>query len=273
MAAQEDTDAAYGTYAPPLTIDLTVKLSRLCQRLGVLGRLTRWIGRRLRRTYPHCVDYKALDFRLRLHHYDSVSARALLLRPNTYDRREFRFMRQQLAKGDVFVDVGAHIGIYALVAARAVGAEGRVLAIEADPDLCRRMAFNIRENALANIRTLNLGVSDKPERLRLGLGRNRGSSSFLAESDSYLEVECQDLATILRDQGVDRVKMMKIDVEGFEERVLGAFFLQAEEKLFPEYLIVEDHPQKSSPALRALLERAGYTTIFPAHQNLVMRRS
>ena len=50
--------------------------------------------------------------------------RSLLFGPQFYDRVERRLMRERLRPGDVFVDVGAHIGLYSLVAAQAVGPRG-----------------------------------------------------------------------------------------------------------------------------------------------------
>ena len=106
----------------------------------------------------------------------------LLFFPQLYDWREISYLKQHLKAGDTFVDAGAHLGIYALLASRAVHDSGTVVAIEADPENFRRLAMNVDKNKITNIALCQTGISDKQETLSLQLNTtgNRGGNSFAA---------------------------------------------------------------------------------------------
>ncbi|MYS71579.1 FkbM family methyltransferase, partial [Streptomyces sp. SID5926] len=91
------------------------------------------------------------------------------------------WLRRRLRPGDGFVDVGANIGVFSVLAARLVGDAGRVVAIEASPDVHRRLVGNARLNGLGNIRALNAAVSDRTRTLTFALAssRNTGANSIV----------------------------------------------------------------------------------------------
>jgi len=78
-----------------------------------------------------------------------------------YDYREVRFLYEHLREGDVFLDVGANIGFYSLVASRWVGFSGKMIAIEALPYNCDGLRKNIDLNDICNIQVVNAGVADE----------------------------------------------------------------------------------------------------------------
>lgn len=200
----------------------------------------------------------------------------LLFAPHLYDHKEIAFLRSILREGDTFLDIGANIGFYSLVAAQALRGNGKVLAIEADPYNFSRLSSNIELNAVAKIVTkaVNLGISDKFERLSLVINTtgNRGGSSFLATGSSGVEVDYLPLHALLERYAIDTVKLAKIDIEGFELRVLSAFFNQAPISLWPQYLIIEINPYFGEESLKlapmllshgyAVIKKCGLNSIF-----------
>src|SRR5262249_887460 len=74
---------------------------------------------------------------------------------------------EQLAPGDVFIDVGANIGYYSLLASKLVGEFGLVVAIEPSPTIFNTLKNNLALNKARNIRLVNMAVSDRPQGLRL----------------------------------------------------------------------------------------------------------
>ena len=202
----------------------------------------------------------------------------LLFAPKHVQWREVRLLFACLQKGDTFLDIGANIGFYSLLASRLVGGTGRVLAIEADPYNYSRLQQNIRINNVKNITPVNLGVSDKPETLGLGrnLSGNRGGNSFLFAGDESVDVECMPLFEILKEQKVHSVKAAKIDIEGMEYRVLQKFIADAPGALLPETVIIEDHPEwhglVGGNALE-LLEKADYQIKGRFRENVVLSLS
>lgn len=136
---------------------------------------------------------------------------------------ELEFTRRSLKPGDVFVDAGAYHGWYALVASKAVGERGRVVAFEPNPDAFAVLGRNIDLNGRRNIHALNVALSNVDGRVRLYKGPTDGLASSLgqvAEHEGYVDVEARRLDGVLHELNIDRVACVKIDVEGFEAAAL-----------------------------------------------------
>ena len=138
-----------------------------------------------------------------------------------------RVISQRLQDGDVFVDIGANIGYYAVLAGLKVGATGKVIAIEASPTIFKRLTENVAENAIeAEMRLVHLAVSDRPATLDFyrPTDTNTGRSSIFAGAGMALEarVEARPLHQILTADELQRVRLVKIDIEGSEPPVVRA---------------------------------------------------
>lgn len=185
---------------------------------------------------------EALGFDVELEPTECVDG-ALLFYPQIYDRREIAILKNALEEGDTFVDVGANIGIYSLIASRIVGNQGRVISIEADPYSSGKLRNNVSRNRINNIKIQQFGVSDRNETLSLHqqMTGNRGGSTFVGSGDG-VKVDCRPLLEILDMENVSQVAALKIDIEGFEEKVLRAFFREANRSLYPRLIIAECNP-------------------------------
>jgi FkbM family methyltransferase len=150
--------------------------------------------------------------------------------PHLFDAWEREAIRESVPSGGTFVDIGANIGSYALWAALQVGPRGRVLAYEAEPTNFAALVENIALNRFEQISARQVGVSDRSEILRLKLNPNGncGGHSFVPgvhqDSTEEVEVQCEPLAGLLETSGVATIDFMKLDIEGFEQRVLSKFF-------------------------------------------------
>jgi FkbM family methyltransferase len=156
---------------------------------------------------------------------DSELCRLIYYR--SFEANERDFLIRFLRSGDVFIDVGANIGLFTLIAAKCVGPRGRVVAFEPTASTYDRLAGNVYMNGFANVDCIKLALSDARGRLRLA----RASGGFDAwnslaepamgrscESEEVEVVEWDDYA---KERGLaGAVTMMKIDVEGWESRVL-----------------------------------------------------
>jgi FkbM family methyltransferase len=153
----------------------------------------------------------------------------VLLETGQWEPRSQEVIRHHLAPGATFVDVGANIGYCSLKAAKAVGPEGRVVAIEANPETVRTLRANIQASG-ANVTVEPFACSDSQTVLKLFSGdpSNNGSSSIFrvnAEArtgspGSDFSVPARPLDAILEAAKVSRVDVLKIDVEGAEPKVL-----------------------------------------------------
>ncbi|RCH65337.1 FkbM family methyltransferase [Streptomyces sp. SDr-06] len=135
------------------------------------------------------------------------------------------WLRGRLRPGDVFVDVGANIGVFAVLGARLVGSAGKVVAIEASPALHRRLLRHAALNGCDTIRAVNAAVSDERRTLTfvLASSHNTGANSIVpydGPAESAFDMEALALADILQPDEVARTRVIKIDVEGAEGGVV-----------------------------------------------------
>lgn len=168
------------------------------------------------------VDFTFRDAKFRLHLRGSPTECSMLMNAN-YNREEFEALAEVLSDGDVFVDIGANVGLYTLTVAPMVGAGGRVIAIEPEPTALARLKDNIAANAAANVELFTCAVGEEVGEVSfiqddVNLGHSRQGDG------GGLTVPMQPLADLLKSAGVSAIGALKIDVEGFEDRVLSPFF-------------------------------------------------
>ena len=128
-------------------------------------------------------------------------------------------------EGDIVIDIGAHIGRYTITSSKQVGNTGKVVAIEADPDNFEILKRNIALNNLTNVLPLNYAVFST--RTRIKLYEQSASAKYnsvmltrAAKTKNYVEVNADTLDSILKQNGINQVNWIKIDVEGAEFEVL-----------------------------------------------------
>jgi FkbM family methyltransferase len=127
-----------------------------------------------------------------------------------------------LREGDTFVDVGASVGYYTLVAADAVGERGRVVAFEPAPSSCSILRRNVRLNGFENVTVEEMAVSNEPGSVKLFLAPdNKGDHRIFdgPERRPWVEVDAVTLDGHF-DGARRRVDVLKVDVQGAELAVL-----------------------------------------------------
>lgn len=144
-----------------------------------------------------------------------------------FELRERRFVQSFLTTGDIFVDVGANIGLFTIIASRAVGASGRVYSIEPAERTFQRLKENIALNKRHNVSLHQVAFSDENEARNLIVSRegfdalNSFATPYHGDLFGSEKVVCTTFDSFAVSQSlVGRVAMMKIDVEGWEMRVL-----------------------------------------------------
>ena len=139
-------------------------------------------------------------------------------------------------QGDIVVDVGAHMGKYTIIASKQVGANGKVIAIEAHPGNYDMLNHNIKLNGLTNVIPLNYAVYSKETKIKLFLPDEESgytmhhsvmfnylSSKYPLQgkdNEKFIEVNANTLDNLLQKNGISQVNWIKIDVEGAEFEVL-----------------------------------------------------
>jgi len=171
-------------------------------------------------------------------------------------------LSEHLKPGSVFYDVGAHVGIVSLFAARLVGRNGAVFAFEADPENADRIKEHVRRNILDQIQVVPCAVWSSSGHLRFERAsaqssRNQGSlaSDLAVSGEDTIEVEAITLDDFV--QRHDPPTLVKIDVEGAEAGVL-----RGSEKIFAQskpVLICEVHCKQAADDVTRWLRGKAYT--------------
>ena len=136
-----------------------------------------------------------------------------------------------LRPGDVFVDIGANVGFFSLVAAKRLGTRGRVIAFEPHPGARARMQAVLERNHVTTVEIVPAAVADADgATLRLYLtGQSELSTLNPVDSpmanvrfDAHIDVPSVTLDRWLETRGIDpeTISLIKIDVEGAEGRVI-----------------------------------------------------
>jgi FkbM family methyltransferase len=139
-----------------------------------------------------------------------------------YEREETRLVLGYLRPGMTVLDVGANVGYYTLAAAARVGPKGRVIAVEPSPYAADRLAATVSANAIEHVRIerLALGSRSADLPLYLPLPDNHAPSLLGDPGRASVTVPVRTLDACLPDWAVDRVDLLKLDVEGYEAEVL-----------------------------------------------------
>lgn len=143
-----------------------------------------------------------------------------------FEQEERAFVLQFFKPGMVVLDVGAHHGLYTLLASRKVGTGGQVIAFEPSPRELRRLRWNLVLNRCRNVHLEPLAVSrtEGIAELHVCLGQETGCNSLrppaVSEPVRKVRVTTTTLDSYLRKNGITKVDFMKLDVEGAELEVL-----------------------------------------------------
>ncbi|MCI0403373.1 MAG: FkbM family methyltransferase [Acidobacteria bacterium] len=148
-----------------------------------------------------------------------------ILLNGSYEPETTHVIEAVLRQGMSFVDVGAHIGYFTLLAARAVGPEGRVYAFEPVEATCQMLRQNLAVNDLAGrVIVVRQAVADGRRRVRLHISQPQSVSSYI-EDDPCLSGSSEEVDTLSLDEffgslGWPPVHFVKLDVEGSEMAAL-----------------------------------------------------
>lgn len=150
----------------------------------------------------------------RLRFYPTAVSATMWCNPRFYDEDE-KLLESQLGVGDTFVDVGANIGTLTLAASRLVGSSGRVFAIEAHPRTVRYLQGNVDLNGASNVTILHAAAGDCAGTVKFS---NRRSDDQNSIASAGIEVPLATLDSLLLGllPSNSRIRLLKIDVEGFE---------------------------------------------------------
>lgn len=148
-----------------------------------------------------------------------MSSAELQVYTGLYDLYEMFFLMHYLRPEDTFVDVGANVGVYTVLAAGVAGSQA--IAFEPIPSTYSKLSRNVAYNGLQDrAELLNMGVGDKEEVLVFSNSLDAVNHVISSGEDFHgatTEVAVNSLDRLLAQK---HVNFLKIDVEGFEANVI-----------------------------------------------------
>jgi FkbM family methyltransferase len=171
-----------------------------------------------------------------------------------------------LVQGDTFIDIGSHIGCYSLMARQFVGDTGHIYSFEASPDTFGVLLSSIQLNSYRNMMAFNCAISDKEQTVEFSISdTDEGLSSLVDIGGRKISIHSTTLDALHERLKFNRVRVVKIDVEGSESAVIkgGLKFFR---DVMPENVVFEFNNQirgvgtHQDQPLRAYFASMGYNS-------------
>lgn len=256
-------------------------VARFAWRLATAPIPSRW-RRRVRKAFANRFagpyDVAVDGLRLRLYPAENHCDRTIFGRGHLPEEPERALIRPLLSREMVFVDVGANVGVYSLFVLKATAGTARVVALEPHPRTFAKLDFNCRLNGFDRISRINAGAGagETETTLFSDGGGNIGNASLLREvggGRDAVTIRLRALADVVAEEKLERIDLLKIDVEGFEDQALLPFFDAAPEALRPLHLLLETvHRHLWRDDLMAALAAAGYEEAGRTSENVLLRK-
>ena len=230
----------FGTYKASGSSRIILTLTKLGFGRGRVKLLFAQLWGRLNRDQSVDIRYYGLKFRLKP--LDNTIDSKMLFSSKRREETELKVISHHLADGGVFIDIGANIGYYALNAAL-LGAE-KIIAIEPNPKILARLNDNIALNNLSSKITVHdVAVGAKKGLAKLTISDNDFGSSSIVDSSvgtQHISVPILPLFKILKTEAVGMASIIKIDIEGMEDRALFPYFEAIKPENYPKLIVMED---------------------------------
>jgi FkbM family methyltransferase len=267
--------APFGTYPPTLLQTAVREIGGRLPHNWPGKRLSGWLRYLLQATARRPIDVTVLGQRMRLHLGDNACERRLMVTPHFFDPDELKILRASIRPDFQFIDLGANVGVYSVFVGTLAGPGARVLAIEPQEQMLRRLRENIALNGL-NVQVAPVAVSDHEGEIEFAVDDNNfGNTSINTErqgrgQNSVVRLPVRRLIDLVREAGFTRVDALKADIEGAEDRAILPFIEEAPRNLWPKLFIIEANRSEWQRDCIALLQQRGYSQIR-TRNNAVLR--
>ena len=197
-----------------------------------------------------------------------VNSTDLMALTNVWMINEYKIEKFKINKNDIIIDVGAHIGLFSLLASKSCFA-GKIFSYEPINENFEILMQNIKSNKLKNIFPFNLAVSKNTSNVKLFLDKDESAHSIFQKNTSYVTVESISLQKIFDDNDINFCKILKLDCEGAEYEIIDSLPDKYFEKI--QNMIIEYHLADSKPELGkdliSKIKNAGFQITTRPHHN------
>lgn len=156
------------------------------------------------------------DYRLLVHTKDITMVPSLI--SGQFEKYELDLFSQIVKPGMNVIDIGANIGVYAILASKQVGSKGKVFAFEPVPENFAMLNHNLNINNVNNVETINNAVGAIPGTVRMAIVQDSLATHYIGKSgssDNGVEVKVVTLDDFIKKNKIE-VNLIKMDIEGYE---------------------------------------------------------
>lgn len=171
------------------------------------------------------------------------------------ERANQKLYARLVRPGDVVVDAGANWGMHTLLLARLTGPAGQVVAFEPHPGVVEELRHHVRVNGFHQVTVMAAGLLDQEGEIPFTPGESSKTSRFdtASEAVASLAIPCRTLDAVMDELKPKALRLVKVDVEGAEARVLAGAVRTI--RNYHPHLVVELHnPEQDLAVARQLLE-------------------
>lgn len=188
-----------------------------------------------------------------------------IIRDGAYEKKTVDLAMNLMKHGGIFIDIGANWGLFTIVISSLQ--KVKCIAIEASPFIFNMLYSNCINNKL-KVELAHVALSDGNSIARFHCPKinNIGTSRILRSTDGfeYYDIVTCTLLDIIKHKKIDKIDLIKIDIEGHEYVVLSRFF--SESNIFPANVIMEYEPSN----LASGITLDDYIRLFSKHDYVAL---
>ncbi len=143
---------------------------------------------------------------------------SLFLSLSSHEAMQVTLSKKEIKKGDIVLDIGAHIGYYTILFSELVGPEGKVYSFEPHPKNFQLLKKTVEINNLTNVEIFQNIVSDKNKPVDFYISKldSIGNRMFDSnEAESKIEIDSISIDEFLKNKH-DKINFIKMDIQGAE---------------------------------------------------------
>lgn len=266
-----DNSSSFGQYEPNFIVKVIIYITR---NIG-----TNWFSKRLIFLFRKiaillsrdCIDTNLFGAKLRLYTKGNVSEKRALFSPQIFEKDERDFIKSRCKDNSVFIDIGSNIGLYSF----SVGSvykefkNTKIFSIEPHPSLFQRLKYNALQNKDIPINPREIALMDKSGEFKLDTPDENLGQGKISNSGKHTVI-AKNLIDFIKEEKIENISAMKIDVEGNEESVIIPFIENTNKKLLPLIIIIENNKSSWKTDLIKLLEEKGYLIKKKTRMNYIL---
>ena len=199
-------------------------------------------------------DYVIFETRSGLKIKIRVNSTDLMALTHVWMIQEYSNSDFDIHDNDIVIDVGAHIGLFALFASQFCK-HGKIFCFEPIKENYELLIENINSNKIKNIIPFNFAVSKTSDSVKIFLNDDYSGHSMFLETNNFVIVKSKSLHDIFSENNIQECNFLKLDCEGAEYEIINSLspeFLNKIKKYAIEYHLADTHPELLQQLIKKL---------------------